>query len=1239
MADRPALSGRLTTFSSLVGVALFLTCPFVRVADAAPGTPLVRPAAGAAESAPASQDPDAAIAALEASLAVASDPTSLRPKLAEVLVKRALKAAEASSDLEQAQLIQISGDFRRAKELVPGNPAIWLAYLSFLLSRPDQAPIAATEAPAALDTVMLTLPKPLPAGWKNVVERLDTLYAQSDMPLYRVQCLELLAQNGDAGAASASKLLVIARETAKRRSPEVVSRIDAALSLGDLGQAQLLLNGLQRLDPAMPSLPTLQKRLRMARQIDGMVTAAFKAVREGKPAFAREMCEQILRIDPHNPQARTLAARLSPETVASSAASPAGEADRSNAMIQELLIKLDIAVAREDILAARQILREFVTMGLATPPHLVRLQRIEQEILVSRLFVAQRFDEAQSLFEARQWEKLRRLLNRNPALADSTERVIRVWEMALVADYELGWKPLETLTAEADRLAEKAPKSFWPPYVKLMVALKQGRYADADALLTAAQTIEPNSRFLTWPSRILWLWRHGWKFAPLVILGFIYLLARTMHIFFAWWERFYWRWIAIVAWIFPGIALGSLEKRFTAARDNEDKLRLFFLLARCSFATGNAPKGIRYAEQLLEVNPGDPRAVEMLGRQYLSLPNPTPAQFAFVVSYAAGRPNDRGLIEKLGKSVLAGRAITPELLPVLGRYMSLFPEDDQMTRLLVEFYRNADAVGLTGEAIDFIEHAWNRHGTEELWYVLLRALIVRGLYERFEKLVTDAAASGKGGEWWRLFELVDRQIEDGITPMQSSLGAKDKALLTEAMQNVLAMRFVMKKHFQQLALALDGHVMSEDVAIRYHAQKARDHLRSQTMKTEAFLAGMTRLVPDVSTPPAVPVDEPMAGAEAPGAETPEAETPVPDDEFVAAGGPAEPETVSIATSSEPVEPPQQLDETPQMGSEPSQETPGEFGALPGIPAEPSVELPQMPGETAGAAAGESHDDLFADLDRQSSEDIAAAPVQNPEPPAEPMPEPIEPPSGDQPRSDLAPSTMELPPVHEPPVAEPEAGASTVGGRIRELADDAEYGDIQLLVGETGPGDMEYWKEYIERPPSRSVLETLPKLLAARHAPELTPVLARLVGSEHPRVRANAVEALEENGDQEAIPVFITLLRDDDNRVRANALKGMSKFGVDTVLEELRGMIEDPRVEMRDSATYVLKGIRGQDAAVLLERLLRDGSPLVRFNAIRSLAAQGDPGNMQRLMEYLPEVADPEERDLLFKAIAELQKAG
>lgn len=226
-----------------------------------------------------------------------------------------------------------------------------------------------------------------------------------------------------------------------------------------------------------------------------------------------------------------------------------------------------------------------------------------------------------------------------------------------------------------------------------------------------------------------------------------------------------------------------------------------------------------------------------------------------------------------------------------------------------------------------------------------------------------------------------------------------------------------------------------------------------------------------------------------------------------------------------------------------------------------------------------------------------------------------------------------------PAAPVDESAGSLGEDIGKLPDAPELPDISRLAEASTAGDIVYWKEYISRPPSREALESLPKLLARLHAPELVPICADLLASPVPRVRANAVEALAENACREAIPVLISLLRDDDNRVKANAIKAMSTFGPETMLEELRGMIEDPRVEMRDSATYVLKGIRGEEAAVLLEHLLRDGSPLVRFNAIRSMAVQGDLGNTQRLMEYLPEVADPEERDLLFKAISQLQKQG
>ncbi|HQG30146.1 MAG TPA: hypothetical protein PLY73_16450, partial [Candidatus Ozemobacteraceae bacterium] len=513
---------------------------------------------------PASVDLDALVADLEKKLAVASDAADIRAELAGAIARRASNRAAATENPDKERRMQLLSEFRRAVQLAPELPDAWLAYLDFLLARPDQASVAAAEAQGALDALIPRVSGALSPDWKNVLEQLEKLYATYDMPLFRAQCLELLARGGDADAASASKRLLIARETAVRRIPDVLSRLDASLSIGDLAQAQILLNGLERLDPALSALPAFRQRLQTARRVDDLLASALRAMRDGRPSLARDLCTQILRLDPNNPQARSMLAKLSDTVVATAAVAAGEKAPRRNVLAEEFLEKLAAADRRDDILAARQALRELGALGAATPEHTARLQALEQELLESRFLVSQRFDEAKSLFDARQWEKLRRLLNRNPALGNSTERVIRVWEMGLIADCELGWKDSDTLVAEVDRLAEKAPQSFWPPYVKMRVAMSQTRYADAEKELAAAQAIDPNSPFLRWPARILWLWRHGWKFVPLLMLAAIFLLGRSMHVFFAWWERFYWTWIAVLARVFPGLALRSLEKRFSA---------------------------------------------------------------------------------------------------------------------------------------------------------------------------------------------------------------------------------------------------------------------------------------------------------------------------------------------------------------------------------------------------------------------------------------------------------------------------------------------------------------------------------------------------------------------------------------------------------------------------------------------------------------------------------------------------
>ncbi|MCP4708900.1 MAG: HEAT repeat domain-containing protein, partial [Planctomycetes bacterium] len=75
----------------------------------------------------------------------------------------------------------------------------------------------------------------------------------------------------------------------------------------------------------------------------------------------------------------------------------------------------------------------------------------------------------------------------------------------------------------------------------------------------------------------------------------------------------------------------------------------------------------------------------------------------------------------------------------------------------------------------------------------------------------------------------------------------------------------------------------------------------------------------------------------------------------------------------------------------------------------------------------------------------------------------------------------------------------------------------------------------------------------------------------PRVRANAVEALEKQGWQDT-RWMIKLTRDNDNRVRANAIKALLSVRTESARMAVREMLNDQRSKHRRSARWVLETI-------------------------------------------------------------------
>ncbi|MBI4860780.1 MAG: HEAT repeat domain-containing protein [Candidatus Riflebacteria bacterium] len=121
-----------------------------------------------------------------------------------------------------------------------------------------------------------------------------------------------------------------------------------------------------------------------------------------------------------------------------------------------------------------------------------------------------------------------------------------------------------------------------------------------------------------------------------------------------------------------------------------------------------------------------------------------------------------------------------------------------------------------------------------------------------------------------------------------------------------------------------------------------------------------------------------------------------------------------------------------------------------------------------------------------------------------------------------------------------------------------------------------------------------------------------------RVRANAVEVLENLADQRVIPLLLPLLNDENNRVRSNVVKALGKYGLPQVTECLAGMLRSESVSMRESALYALSCLPNIQTFQLLEPLTVDP-----YDGVR-----------RRLVGYLESSQTPQAVELLKKMVAD-----
>ncbi|MDD2716913.1 MAG: HEAT repeat domain-containing protein [Candidatus Wallbacteria bacterium] len=137
------------------------------------------------------------------------------------------------------------------------------------------------------------------------------------------------------------------------------------------------------------------------------------------------------------------------------------------------------------------------------------------------------------------------------------------------------------------------------------------------------------------------------------------------------------------------------------------------------------------------------------------------------------------------------------------------------------------------------------------------------------------------------------------------------------------------------------------------------------------------------------------------------------------------------------------------------------------------------------------------------------------------------------------------------------------------------------------------------------------------------IINPFLSHEIPRIRANAIDALELIGSVRAYPLVISKLEDNDNRVRANAVRFVRELGGVNTQKILRAMAGSPGSAMRASAAYAYQFYPAEENVDPLVLLLESSEVTVRNNALKTLSIFKSKGikKAQRVLKKFEPVAE------------------
>ncbi len=600
---------------------------------------------------------------IRAGLQVAEAENLLRGYLASEAAQ--VRREKSLSDLppeEMSELLRLQTEICSFKSSTADE---WLQLLEIATSAGEERFIIAGEA--LLDRIEIGMPVKVNATWINHLKKLEKALSRPAQILYRLQLHEILAQI-EATAPEFRPGLENMRILARAGAGKILDQADVAMALGDLEAARKNIQQVRDFEPQYPGLGESEKRFARAAKIRDLIGQAGEAMRERLFLKARALCREIYQLDAGNAFARATLQQI--EDISSRGATAKIESEEARIELAVRRFEADLRRAEQDqdVLRIRNILKELLLLRNDNPDWVERLAAVENQIAVSSLRSEENLKKAVELLENEKYNQLRLFLNQNPGLMNSVETMVQVWEMRLMANFYTGQRTVEELKEAAAAIIARSGQSFYASFVMMKLALAENRIEEAQKHYLKAAEIQPKNPKLKWPGLLLWAHGSGRPVVVVVLVILFFVMIKLLRPLMAFYESTYWFRIAILARIFPSLALRSLEGCFGIYTERSDRIKLFRLLVACSAASKNSAKATLYANNLYDLAPHDPLAKPSGNR-----PAKVPAvgsndDFAAAAAAATGMPASpekisQQLEDKTLKARQAGSQPGKERLP------------------------------------------------------------------------------------------------------------------------------------------------------------------------------------------------------------------------------------------------------------------------------------------------------------------------------------------------------------------------------------------------------------------------------------------------------------------------------------------------------------------------------------------------------------------------------------------------